>query len=651
MASALVIIVAVLTNAAVVATGASAASASSAAPQHIVIDRDTTWPGRLTLRAGDSIQFLNGARLSFGPGGSADWQGTPTQTWSNDGNVQNLARDINIFGHGDIRFEAGSLPSIIRYVNVNLQPLTELGRYPLHWHHAGDGVRGTLVEGVVVMNSTNRAFVPHASHGITFRDTIAKNTIGDAYWWDPPPNSGDKESNNSNDITYDHALADGVTSGAIHDQHRFSAFRLGSGSGNTVINSAAMNVEGGRDSSGFHWPEDVAGPRAWRFENNVAHHNSANGIFVWQNSNVDHLVDGYRGYANGTSDIDHGAYSNIYAYRNVTVDDVQVHALGWSVTGGTIGTVETREHRRQDSSVTFSDVAVGRLIVDNDRGSGDVAGHYVFTNTGLTFNNVTVRSAVSGTKVTINGETRTFAFSNTPGHPIGLVDPAQGEWHLRSSNGSITSFFYGNPNDIPFLGDWDCDGDDTPGLFRQSDAFAYLRNSNSQGNADRRFFFGNPSDIPLAGDFNGNGCDTVSIYRPSTQQFFIVNALGKDGGGLGAADTSFIFGNPGDKPVVGDWDGDGIDEVGLHRESTGLFYWRNTLNTGVADGQIFFGDPGDRFVSGDWGIVDDKDTPAVFRPSNTTFFFRHTLTQGVADSQFVFGQPGWLPVAGDFGLG
>jgi parallel beta-helix repeat protein len=234
---------------------------------------------------------------------------------------------------------------------------------------------------------------------------------------------------------------------------------------------------------------------------------------------------------------------------------------------------------------------------------------------------------------------------------VALVDTSQGMWHLRHSENDVTSFFYGNPGDIPFLGDWDCDGIATPGLFRQSDAFAYLRNSNSQGIADIRFFFGNPSDIPLAGDFNGDGCDTLSIYRPSEARFYIVNALGTNDGGLGPADYSFLFGNLGDKPVVGDWDGDGIDEIGLHRESTGLFYWRNTLDTGNADGTIFFGDPGDRFVAGDWGIVDGKDTPGLFRPSNTTFYFRHTLTAGNADSQLEFGQTGWMPVAGDFGFG
>jgi lactocepin len=87
----------------------------------------------------------------------------------------------------------------------------------------------------------------------------------------------------------------------------------------------------------------------------------------------------------------------------------------------------------------------------------------------------------------------------------------------------------------------------------------------------------------------------------------------------------------------------------LHRETTGLFYYRNTLSTGVADGQFFFGNPGDRFVAGDWGVVDGADTPAMFRPANSTFYFRYTLTQGNADSHFIWPitEPNWIPVSVD----
>jgi hypothetical protein len=233
---------------------------------------------------------------------------------------------------------------------------------------------------------------------------------------------------------------------------------------------------------------------------------------------------------------------------------------------------------------------------------------------------------------------------------VGLVDPVTGEWRLRDPSGAVTAFFYGNPGDIPFMGDWDCDGVDTPGLYRQSDGFVYLRNSNTQGIADIRFFYGNPADVPIAGDFDGDGCDSLSIYRPSEQLFYIINKLGANEGGLGFAEFSFMFGNPGDKPFAGDFDGDGIDEVGLHRETTGLVYFRHTLTTGIADNAFIFGNPGDRFVGGDWGVIDGTETPGLFRPANTTFFFRHSNTQGNAESQFVWGEAPWLPVSGMFGV-
>jgi hypothetical protein len=229
---------------------------------------------------------------------------------------------------------------------------------------------------------------------------------------------------------------------------------------------------------------------------------------------------------------------------------------------------------------------------------------------------------------------------------IGLVDVGSGQWHLRGLGGSVASFFYGNPGDVPFVGDWDCDGVDTPGLYRQSDGFAYLRNENSQGVAQVRFFFGNPGDVPLAGDFDGDGCDSLSIYRPSEARFFIINELGSNDSGLGAADFDYVFGNPGDKPFVGDFDGDGTDTVGLHRESTGFVYFRNSHTQGNADAQFFFGDPGDRLVAGDWGNIDGTDSPAVFRPANATFYFRYSNSQGNADETLTFGSPTHIPVAG-----
>ena len=78
------------------------------------------------------------------------------------------------------------------------------------------------------------------------------------------------------------------------------------------------------------------------------------------------------------------------------------------------------------------------------------------------------------------------------------------------------------------------------------------------GAAVQTFSWGNSGDVPLTGDWNGNGTTEVGLYRPSTEQFFY-----RDAGG--AVVQTFSWGNSGDVPLTGDWNGDGTSEVGLYR--------------------------------------------------------------------------------------
>jgi hypothetical protein len=234
---------------------------------------------------------------------------------------------------------------------------------------------------------------------------------------------------------------------------------------------------------------------------------------------------------------------------------------------------------------------------------------------------------------------------------VGLFDPATAIWYLADSIGEVTVAGFGNPGDLPVVGDWDGNESDTVGLYRPSDGFFYGRNRNTSGIAEFTCFAGNPEDMAVSGDWDGDGTDTLGIYRPSEQKFYLFNKVCV-GAPMGAAGISFAFGNPGDLPIAGDFDGDGSAEVGLFRKSTGFVYYRNTLTTGIADVSFYWGNPDDLVVSGDWN-ANGTDTPGLYRPSDITFYLRNTNTQGNADLTIPFpgGQSDWLAVAGSFGLG
>ncbi|GMR02886.1 MAG: hypothetical protein BMS9Abin20_1239 [Acidimicrobiia bacterium] len=233
---------------------------------------------------------------------------------------------------------------------------------------------------------------------------------------------------------------------------------------------------------------------------------------------------------------------------------------------------------------------------------------------------------------------------------VGVVDTSRGYWYLRdAATGKTTSFYYGNPGDTPFTGDWNCDGVDTPGLYRRSDGYVYLRNSNSQGVADVSYFFGDPGDIPLAGDFDGSGCDTVSLYRPSNGRFYVINKLGSSDAGLGTAEVDYVFGDSRDIPFVGDFDGDGIDTFGMRRLSTGAVFLRNDHSEAASDVTFTFGDPGDVMLAGAWSGGLAPDTLGLYRSSNTTFYLSNDNATGAADISYVYGARNSVPIAGRFG--
>lgn len=208
-----------------------------------------------------------------------------------------------------------------------------------------------------------------------------------------------------------------------------------------------------------------------------------------------------------------------------------------------------------------------------------------------------------------------------PPPPAGVLAKAQ--WFY----GAGRKFTYGDPGDLPLLGDWDGDGHDAQGVRRG----ATFHLADTLGGATTRSFsYGDPGDIPIVGDWDGDGRDGVGVVRGNV--FYLRNALTS-----GNAEQVLGFGNPGDAPLAGRWKAGQRCSVGVHRGSE--IHLRDP-DTGAVT-MFHYGDPGDRVIMGDWN-GDGVDTPAVVRGNE--FLIRDSNTDGTANRSFRYGDPGDIPL-------
>lgn len=235
------------------------------------------------------------------------------------------------------------------------------------------------------------------------------------------------------------------------------------------------------------------------------------------------------------------------------------------------------------------------------------------------------------------------------GDAVVLVEP-NGRWHIERPGFVDYSFTLGGPGDIPLLGDWDGDGVDTPGYYRPSNGSAHLTNeipahNSTDAQLELSFFFGVPGDRVFAGDWDGDGIDTLGLSRRG--QVFLSNKNVTT-----VADTVFWFGTHQDVPQAGDPDGDGRDGIFLRRTaSASVFYTNGPSDSIVAAsaGSLYFGAQDDHLVVGDWN-GDDIDTPGVFRPFSATVHLHDFLWTGKGQRAYQFGRRDWTPVAGNLHL-
>ena len=199
--------------------------------------------------------------------------------------------------------------------------------------------------------------------------------------------------------------------------------------------------------------------------------------------------------------------------------------------------------------------------------------------------------------------------------------------------------------------DYDCDGKTDYVVARNTGGGAdgqatwFINNGTTQTSA----LWGLASDIFVSGDFDGDDRADITVFRPNTpggtEAVFYT---------LRSSNGTFVkrqLGRAGDDPtVVGDYDGDDIDDYAVYRGGGQQSFWYY-LGSATANGSItsvHWGQGGDTPAPGDYD--GDRRNDFCVRRNNgsgqSVFFLRKSA--GGSDEAVVWGLPTDLIVPGDY---
>ncbi|MDQ2746525.1 MAG: VCBS repeat-containing protein [Acidobacteriota bacterium] len=220
---------------------------------------------------------------------------------------------------------------------------------------------------------------------------------------------------------------------------------------------------------------------------------------------------------------------------------------------------------------------------------------------------------------------------------------------LQSQTNTFRAEAFGvNGDDPTVVGDYDGDGKTDPAIYRaganpgDKSIWAYRASTGAAAGQIVIVQWGQNGDFPAPGDFDGDGKYDFSVQRSNGNgqaAFYISQST--------AGFTAFTFGTPTDVVVPGYYDNDCKTDIAVRRSSGGSIVWyiRNSTN-GALQAYTFGTSATDSSTQGDYdgdGVTDI----AVWRPSasagGTAFYWRRSIDGALGVQQW--GQSGDYPPA------
>jgi hypothetical protein len=227
--------------------------------------------------------------------------------------------------------------------------------------------------------------------------------------------------------------------------------------------------------------------------------------------------------------------------------------------------------------------------------------------------------------------------------PVPLVYPSayrNGGWFVDTTGDLIADLTFTYPISsvwpvIPLVGDLGGNAALDTIVFDSATGVWYVDTDNDRYPNDI-FVYGAPGNIPVVGDVNQDGTDDVVVYLNSG--WWIADTTGNHD-----ADTVFMYGNAGDIPILGDVNDDQLDDRIIVDDTTGVWH-ADTNMDGITNKDFVYGAVGDKPLVGD---LEQNGKDAIVVVDSGGIWHIDTDNDYVSNTDVLYGNEDMTPLAGE----